>query len=55
MSLGRHSEETGRGFRDTDRLVRELREAQADSDRRVDALIDTVDKVVHSDGPGVSD
>lgn len=50
MSLARHGEETDRRFKDTDRLIRELREAQAHSDRRLDALIDTVDKLVRRDG-----
>jgi ABC-type transporter Mla subunit MlaD len=43
MSLARHAEET-------DRLIRNLRDAQADSDRRLDALIDTVDKLVRRNG-----
>ena len=50
MSLARHGEETDRRFKETDRLIRELREAQAHSDRRLDALIDTVDKLVRRNG-----
>lgn len=53
MSLARHGEETDQRFKETDlrfketdRLIRELRDAQAHSDRRLDALIDTVDKLV---------
>ena len=43
MSLARHGEET-------DRRIRDLRDAQAHSDRRLDALIDTVDKLVRRNG-----
>ena len=43
MSLARHGEET-------DRLIREMHEAQAHSDRRLDALIDTVDKMIRRNG-----
>lgn len=50
MSLARHGEDTDRRFKDTDQLIRELRESQAHSDRRLDALIDTVDKLVHRNG-----
>lgn len=57
MSLARHGEETDRRFKETDeqfketaRLIRELREAQAHSDSRLDALIDTVDKLVRRNG-----
>ena len=50
MSLARHGEETDRRFQETDRLMRELREAGAHTDRRLDALIDTVDKIVRHNG-----
>jgi hypothetical protein len=39
MSLARHAQET-------DRRLRELAEAGAHTERRLDALIDTVDKLV---------
>lgn len=61
MSLARHGEETDRRFnetdrrlKETDRLIRDLREAQGDTDRRLGALIDTVDKLVRRNGPGIS-
>jgi t-SNARE complex subunit (syntaxin) len=54
-NLERLGQDTDRRFKETDRLIKELREAQADSDRRLDALIDTVDKLVRRNGPGVSD
>ena len=61
MSLARHAEETDRGLRETDRRIREvderlgarmeqLAEAQAHTDRRLDALINTVDKLVRHNG-----
>jgi hypothetical protein len=57
LSLARHGEETDRRFKETDRqfketarLIQELREAQAHSDGRLDALIDTVDKLVRRNG-----
>jgi hypothetical protein len=50
MSLARYGEETDRRFQETDRLMRELREAGAHTDRRLDALIDTVDKLVRRNG-----
>lgn len=50
MSLAHHGEETDQRFKETDRLIRELREAQAHSDSRLDALIDTVDKLVRRNG-----
>lgn len=43
MSLARHGE-------DTERRIRELADAQAHSDRKLDALIDTVDKLVRRNG-----
>ena len=43
MSLAHHGEQT-------DQMIRELRESQAHSDRRLDALIDTVDKLIRRDG-----
>jgi phage tail tape-measure protein len=44
MSLARHGEET-------DRRIRELAEAGTDTDHRLDALIDTVGKLVRRDSP----
>lgn len=44
MSLAHHAEET-------DRRLRQLAESGAHTDRRLDALIDTVDKLVRRDGP----
>ena len=50
MSLARHGEETDRRIRElgtgVDERLRELAEAQAHTDRRLDALIDNVDKLV---------
>jgi hypothetical protein len=50
MSLARHGEETDRRIRElgakTDERLRELAEAGADTERRLDALIDAVDKLV---------
>jgi septal ring factor EnvC (AmiA/AmiB activator) len=58
MSLARHAEETDRSLKETGRLIRELRESQAElrdgqahTDRRLDALIDTVDKFIRGNGP----
>ncbi len=55
MSLAHHAEETDLRLRqlgqETDRRLRELAEAGADSDRRLDVLIDTVDKLVRRNGP----
>lgn len=55
MSLARHGEETDRRLRETDRLINELRDAQARTDYKLNALIDTVDKLVRRNGgaPGV--
>ena len=54
MSLARHAEETDLRLRqlgeETDRRFRELAEAGAHTDRRLDALIDTVDKLVRRNG-----
>jgi predicted nucleic acid-binding Zn-ribbon protein len=61
MSLVRHGEETDRQFRETDRRLRELgegadrrfkerQEAGAHTDRRLDALIDIVDKLTRRNG-----
>ncbi|MBI1940066.1 MAG: hypothetical protein HYS33_01005 [Acidobacteria bacterium] len=44
MSLAHHGEET-------DRRLRELAESGAHTERRLDALIDTVDKLVRRNGP----
>jgi acyl transferase domain-containing protein len=44
ISLARHGEET-------DRRLREIAESGAHTDRRLDALIDTVDKLVRRNGP----
>ena len=62
LSLARNLEETDRRLgarieqlteRQTqfDASMRELREAQAHSDRRLDALIDVVDKLTRRNGP----
>jgi DNA anti-recombination protein RmuC len=61
MSLARHGEETDRLFKETDRRIREMaeetdrrikeqREAGAHTDRRLDALIDIVDKLTRRNG-----
>jgi len=44
MSLARHGEET-------DRRIRELAEAGAETEHKMNALIDTVDKLVRRNGP----
>jgi hypothetical protein len=44
LSLARHMEET-------DRRIRELAEAGAHTDRRLDALIDVVEKLTRRNGP----
>jgi len=50
MSLARHGEETDRRIRElgtrTDERLRELAEAGAHTERRLDALIDTVDRLM---------
>jgi len=62
LSLAHHAEETDRRLQetdqrlralgeDTDRRIRELAESGAHTDRRLDALIDTVDKLVRRNGP----
>jgi hypothetical protein len=51
MSLARHAEETDRRLQETDRRLREIAEAGAHTDRRLDALINTVDKLVRRNGP----
>ena len=58
FSLARHSEGTDRRMEETDRLMKEfaagmqeLREAGAHSDRRLDALIDVVNKLTSRNGP----
>ncbi len=54
MSLARHAEDTDQRLRqlgeETDRRLRELTEAGAHTDRRLDALIHTVDKLVRHNG-----
>jgi ABC-type transporter Mla subunit MlaD len=54
MSLARHAEDTDRFIRELREAqaesVRELREAQAHSDRRLDALIDVVEKLTRRNG-----
>jgi hypothetical protein len=37
-------------MRETGQLIRELRDSQAHTDRRLDALIGTVDKLVRGNG-----
>ncbi len=55
MSLAHHADETDRRFLETDRHIaetdRRLREFGEETDRRLDALIDTVDKLVRRNGP----
>jgi predicted nucleic acid-binding Zn-ribbon protein len=54
MSLARYGEETDRRIRElaeeTDRRIRERHEAGAHTDRRLDALIDIVDKLTRRNG-----
>lgn len=50
LSLARHGEETDRRLQETDRLIRELREAQASTDYKLNALIDAVDKLAKRNG-----
>jgi hypothetical protein len=54
MLLARHGKETDRRIRElgarTDERLRELAEAGVHTERRLDALIDTVDKLVRRDG-----
>jgi len=50
MSLARHSEEIDTDLKETRQLIRELRESQAHSDRRLDALIDVVEKLTRRNG-----
>ncbi len=55
MSLAHHGEETDRRIRalgeETDRRIRELAASGAHTDRRLDALIDVVDKLARRNGP----
>ena len=62
MSLARHAEATDRQLQETDRRLRalgeetdrrlrELAESGAHTDRRLDALINTVDKLTRRNGP----
>ncbi len=62
MSLAHHGEETDRRLQETDqrlralgeetdRRIRELAESGAHTDRRLDALIDVVDKLTRRNGP----
>jgi galactokinase len=48
--LREFGEETDRRFRETGSLMRELREAQAHTDERLNILVDTVDKLVKRNG-----
>jgi ABC-type transporter Mla subunit MlaD len=54
MSLARHAQDTDRFIRELREAqaesVRELREAQAHSDRRLDTLIDVVEKLSRRNG-----
>jgi glycine cleavage system aminomethyltransferase T len=54
MSLAHHAEETDRSIQEMDQRlgarIDQLVEAGAHSDRRLDALIDTVDKLVRRNG-----
>ncbi len=55
MSLARHAEEADRRLAETDRPIAEtdqpLRELGEQTDRRLDALIDAVDRHVRRNGP----
>jgi hypothetical protein len=55
FSLARHLEETDLRLRqlgeETDRRIRELADSQAHTDRRLDALINVVDKLARRNGP----
>ncbi len=51
MSLAHHGEETDRRMQETDRRIRELAESGAHTDRRLDALIDVVNKLARRNGP----
>ncbi len=51
MSLAHHGEETDRRLQETDRRIRELVESGAHTDRRLDALINVVDKLTRRNGP----
>jgi hypothetical protein len=55
MSLAHHAEETDQRIRalgeETDRRIRGLAESGAHTDRRLDALIDVVDKLTRRNGP----
>ncbi len=62
MSLAHHGEETDRRLQETDqrirasgeetdRRIRELAASGAHTDRRLDALIDVVDKLTRRNGP----
>jgi DNA-directed RNA polymerase subunit F len=54
MSLARRAEDTDRRLAElgtrTEQRIRELAEAATHTDRRLDALIDTVDKLVRRNG-----
>jgi septal ring factor EnvC (AmiA/AmiB activator) len=54
MSLTSHVEETNRGLREfgkeTDRRIRELVEAQAETHERLDVLVSVVDALVKRNG-----
>ncbi len=54
MSLARHAEETDRRLQETDRRlgarIEQLVESGAHTDRRLDALIDVVDKLARRNG-----
>ncbi|MDE3181108.1 MAG: hypothetical protein KGM47_15795 [Acidobacteriota bacterium] len=54
LSLAHHGEETDRRMEETDRRIKELAAAQAEADARtnykLNALIDTVDKIVRGNG-----
>jgi flagellar biosynthesis/type III secretory pathway chaperone len=55
FSLARHSEEADRRLEETDRRlgarIQQLAESGAHSDRRLDALIDVVEKLTRRNGP----
>lgn len=50
LSLAHHGEEVDRRMEETGRLIKELRDAQAHSDYRLNALIDAVEKLIRRNG-----
>ncbi|MGH9344388.1 MAG: hypothetical protein ACRD19_11585 [Terriglobia bacterium] len=50
LSLSHHSEEMDRRMEETGRLIKELRDAQAHSDYKLNSLIDAVEKLIRRNG-----